>query len=236
MTEMTPWQRRASAPRHSAWMLVSAALASLAMGGCAAGPSIAPSIEPASVASTPSTIATALAASLPPTSPPVTPSPAASPTPEPTMSEFVLTSTSFQSGESIPRQYTCDGADVSPELSWSGAPSATAALVLLVDDPDAHDFVHWIVLDMTGTASGALPQGTGTSPDAPTQGRNDFGHVGWGGPCPPSGTHRYTFTLYALAAPLALPGQPDGTAVRKALDGADVLATAVLEGRYRRAG
>jgi Raf kinase inhibitor-like YbhB/YbcL family protein len=152
------------------------------------------------------------------------------------MPEFVLTSTSFDNGGSIPARFTCDGADISPELSWSGAPAGTSALVLLVDDPDARDFAHWIVLDMTGTATGALPQGIGTSPDAPTQGRNDFGRVGWGGPCPPSGTHRYLFTLYALAAPLALPGQPDGDTVRKALDGAQVLDTAVLEARYRRAG
>jgi Raf kinase inhibitor-like YbhB/YbcL family protein len=152
------------------------------------------------------------------------------------MPEFVLTSTSFESGGSIPARFTCDGADISPELSWSGAPAGTSALVLVVDDPDARDFAHWIVLDMTGTASGALPQGIGTSPDAPAQGRNDFGRVGWGGPCPPSGTHRYRFTLYALAAPLALPGQPGGNTVRKALDGAQVLDTAVLEARYRRAG
>lgn len=152
------------------------------------------------------------------------------------MPEFVLTSTSFEPGGSIPTRYTCDGEDVSPELSWAGAPDGTAALVLVVDDPDARGFVHWTVLDMTGTASGALPRGIGTSPDAPAQGRNDFGRLGWGGPCPPSGTHRYTFTLYALAAPLALPGQPDGRAVRKALDGATVLDTTVLEARYRRAG
>ena len=152
------------------------------------------------------------------------------------MSEFVLTSTAFEPGGSIPTRYTCDGQDVSPELSWSGAPEGTGALVLLVDDPDARGFVHWIVLDMTGTVSGALPRGIGTSPDAPTQGRNDFGRIGWGGPCPPSGTHRYTFTLYALAEPLALPGQPDGRAVHKALDAADIVDTAVLEARYRRGG
>jgi Raf kinase inhibitor-like YbhB/YbcL family protein len=152
------------------------------------------------------------------------------------MTEFVITSTAFDPGGSIPARFTCDGADISPELSWSGAPSGTAALVLLVDDPDARDFAHWIVLDLAGTASGALSQGIGTSPGAPTQGRNDFGRVGWGGPCPPSGTHRYRFTLYALAAPLGLSGQPDGKTVRKALDGAQVVDTAVLEGRYHRAG
>lgn len=152
------------------------------------------------------------------------------------MPDFLLTSTAFEPGGSIPSRYTCDGADISPELSWSGAPSDAAALVLLVDDPDASDFVHWSVLDMTGTASGALPRGIGTSPDAPKQGRNDFGRVGWGGPCPPSGTHHYRFTLYALAAPLALAGQPDGRAVRKALKEATVLDKAVLRSRYHRGG
>ncbi len=152
------------------------------------------------------------------------------------MPDFVLTSTAFHAGGSIPKRFTCDGEDISPELAWEGAPSGTTALVLLVDDPDAHGWVHWIVLDMTGTASGALPHGVGTSPDAPAQGRNDFGRIGWGGPCPPSGTHRYTFTLYALGAPLALPGTPDGKAVRAALAKAKVLDKAVLEGRYHRGG
>jgi len=238
MSQTPRHPRSLEASRRLAWMLATVALA-----GCAAAPTAAPSVGFASIGA-PSTAAPSVAASAAeaPTPQPVSPStatssaPTSSLTPEPTMSEFVLTSTSFEPGGSIPTRYTCDGADVSPELSWSGAPSGAAALVLLVSDPDARDFVHWIVLDMTGTASGALPRGIGTSPDAPAQGRNDFGRIGWGGPCPPSGTHRYTFTIYALAAPLALPGQPDGRAVRRALDGVEVLGTAVLEGRYRRTG
>jgi Raf kinase inhibitor-like YbhB/YbcL family protein len=188
--------------------------------------------EPSS--SSPSVAATAAT----PATPSAPPASAAvpSPTQEATMPDFVLTSTAFDAGGLIPRRYTCDGEDGSPELAWDGAPPNTKALVLLVDDPDARGWVHWIVLDMTGTSSGALPRGVGTSPDAPSQGRNDFGRIGWGGPCPPSGTHRYTFTLYALAAPLALPGTPGGDQVRKALDRAKVLDTAVLEGRYRRGG
>ena len=96
--------------------------------------------------------------------------------------------------------------------------------------------MHWIVLDMAGTATGALAHGVGVSPDAPAQGRNGFGKVGWGGPCPPSGTHHYAFTLYATAAPLSLPGQPDGSAVKQALDKAEVLGKATLTGTYRRGG
>ena len=154
--------------------------------------------------------------------------------PEATMTPFTLTSTSFGAGDAIPRRFTCDGEDVSPDLAWDGMPDGTAALVLLVDDPDAGGWVHWIVLDVDGTQTGALPLGVSASPDAPRQGRNDFGEIGWGGPCPPSGTHRYTFTLYALAAPLGLVGPPGGAAVRTALEGADVLGTAVLEANYRR--
>ena len=166
----------------------------------------------------------------------MSPSAAQSPTPEATMPDFALTSTAFEPGGAIPKRFTCDGEDGSPDLAWTGAPDGTGALVLVVDDPDARGWVHWIVLDMAGTSTGALARGVGVSPDAPAQGRNDFGRIGWGGPCPPSGTHRYDFTLYALAEPLSLPGQPDGGAVRKALDRANVLGKAVLEATYQRGG
>ena len=152
------------------------------------------------------------------------------------MPDFALTSTSFDPGGAIPRRFTCDGEDVSPELSWSSAPDGTAALTLIVDDPDANGFVHWIVLDMAGSSTGALAHGVGVSPDAPAQGRNGFGKIGWGGPCPPSGTHHYAFTLYATAAPLALAGQPDGAEVKKALAKAEVLGKTTLTGTYRRGG
>ncbi len=148
---------------------------------------------------------------------------------------FELTTTAFPAGGEIPRRFTCDGEDTSPDLAWSGAPDGTAALVLVVDDPGANGFVHWIALDLTGTDTGALPLGVSASPDAPRQGTNDFGTVGWRGPCPPSGEHRYRFTLSALAAPLDLPGAPNAAAVRDGLRAANVLATATLEGRYRRA-
>ena len=95
------------------------------------------------------------------------------------MPDFTLTSTAFEPGGAIPKRYTCDGEDGSPELEWAGAPDDTSALVLLVDDPDARGWVHWIVLDMAGTSTGALARGVGVSPDAPAQGRNDFGRFGW---------------------------------------------------------
>ena len=146
---------------------------------------------------------------------------------------FSLTSTAFAAGGSIPREYTCDGADVSPALAWSGVPAGTAALVLLVDDPDAGNFVHWIVLDLPGADDG-LSKGVSPSSTSPQQGTNDFGKRGWGGPCPPSGTHHYRFTLTALGAPLGLAGHPDGRAVREALAGAKVLGKATLTATYRR--
>jgi hypothetical protein len=152
------------------------------------------------------------------------------------MPEFTLTSTAFAAGDAIPRRFTCDGEDVSPDLAWTGAPDGTAALALVVDDPDARGWVHWLVLDLPGSASGSIPRDVGTGSNAPAQGRNDFGRTGWGGPCPPSGTHRYAFTLYALGAPLGLHGTPDGGDVRKALAKARVLDKAVLEGRYKRGG
>ncbi len=152
------------------------------------------------------------------------------------MSDFTLTSSAVTAGGSIPRAYTCDGANTSPELAWNGAPAGTAALVLVVDDPDAGGFVHWLVLDLSGAEHGTLAAGIQPTAATPRQGTNDFGHVGWGGPCPPSGEHRYTFTLYALAAPLGLPRGVPGDTVRRALAGADVLGTAVLQARYRRGG
>ena len=151
------------------------------------------------------------------------------------MTEFALSTTAFAPGGDIPARFTCDGDDVSPDVAWAGAPADTAAFALVVDDPDARGFVHWTVLDFDGVDSGSLPAGFAASPDAPQQGTNDFGRIGYGGPCPPSGTHRYVFTLYALGAPLALAGAPRADEVREALDAADVLAIATMEGRYSRA-
>jgi Raf kinase inhibitor-like YbhB/YbcL family protein len=148
---------------------------------------------------------------------------------------FTLTSTAFEEGGSIPRRHSCDGDDVSPELQWSGAPDGTGALVLLMDDPDARGFVHWLVVDISATASGGLPEGFSSSPDAPRQGTNSFGSVGYRGPCPPSGTHRYVFTLFAVSAPLNVPGEPDVEAVRSAMEGR-ILDQATLTGTYTRGG
>ncbi len=141
-----------------------------------------------------------------------------------------LTSTAFEEGAEIPSRFSCDGEDVSPPLAWSGAPDGTVAYALLVDDPDARGFVHWLVADIPGDAS-ALPEGE----TAGVEGSNDFGRVGYGGPCPPSGTHGYSFTLVALSSTTGLgPGFSAGE-LRGAI--ADrTLGSATLNGTYARGG
>jgi len=148
--------------------------------------------------------------------------------------DFTLTSAAFPAGGEIPARFTCDGEGVSPDLSWAGAPAGTAAFALLVDDPDAGGFVHWIAYNLTGSDTGALPLGISASPDAPPQGTNGFGAIGWGGPCPPSGEHRYAFRLMALPGPLELAAPPDKAALYAAIGGTTILGTATLEVRYRR--
>jgi hypothetical protein len=147
---------------------------------------------------------------------------------------FTLTSSAFHDGGAIPRRFTCDGENVSPDLAWSGAPENTRALVLVAIDPDARNFVHWLVYDLTGSPAGGLPLGASASPDAPPQGRNSFGKRGYGGPCPPSGTHHYQFTLSALDTVLKLTGSPGVDQLRAAMKG-HVLAEASLTATYHRA-
>lgn len=146
---------------------------------------------------------------------------------------LTLSSPDFGEAGAIPPRHTCDGEDVSPALTWDGAPDDTLSLSLIVDDPDARGFAHWVLFDLAPAASGALPAGYSASPDAPAQGINGFGRLGYAGPCPPSGTHRYVFTLYALDTMLALPGSPRAGEVRQAMRG-HVLAEARLTGSYRR--
>jgi Raf kinase inhibitor-like YbhB/YbcL family protein len=155
------------------------------------------------------------------------------PTEEPPM-PMTLTSTAFAEGGSIPREHTCDGADISPPLAWPGVPGGTAALALIVDDPDAGGFIHWVAYDIDASTSG-LDAGASTAAGAPPQGRNSFGRVGYGGPCPPSGTHHYVFRLLALDAPVSSGGTPSAADVLAAASG-HILAEARLTGTYRRGG
>jgi len=174
-------------------------------------------------------------ASAPATGPVITPSTQATAIVEETpMPAFTLTSTAFEPRTDIPARYTCEGADVSPPLAWSGAPDGTASLVLMVHDPDARGFTHWLAYEIPGGPSGTLPEAV--APDAPTpkQGRNDFGKVGYGGPCPPAGTgtHHYVFGLWALDRSLGLAQGVKPPAVEAAMNG-HILATTELVGLYR---
>lgn len=158
--------------------------------------------------------------------------------PEHTLPEVVdvitVTSTAFQEGGAIPSRYTCDDADVSPALSWTGVPGGAAATALVVDDPDAPSgtFTHWVVLDIpvdtTGVAEGGVPSGG-------VQAQNSAGQASYYGPCPPSGTHRYRFTLYALSSTTRL---DEGVALDTALQAIGTRATGSgrLVGTYSRGG
>ena len=144
---------------------------------------------------------------------------------------FSLTSSAFDHGEPIPRQYTCQGADVSPPLAWAGAPTGTAAFALIVDDVDANGWIHWLAYDLPGDSMGLRSGASGSL--LGREGASSFGRVGWGGPCPPSGTHHYVFRLLALSAPTGLPRGVDAAAVRRAT--ADTtLAETTLTGTYRK--
>jgi len=144
----------------------------------------------------------------------------------------------FQNGGAIPREYTCDDADVAPALEWSGAPAGTKGFALIVDDPDAPDpaapkmtYVHWVLYDIPASAT-SLPKG-GKTPAGARDGKNDWKRSGYGGPCPPIGRHRYFFKLYALDTLLGDLKTPTKDAVVKAMQG-HVLAQAELMGTYQR--
>ncbi len=143
---------------------------------------------------------------------------------------FVLSSPAFAAGDTLPREYTCDGDDRSPPLWWSGTPAGTQAFALIVEDPDAKGFVHWVVPDLPVSQRG-LAENASTDGGAGREGRNDFGRTRYGGPCPPSGSHRYVFRLFALSRPLRLSGDPTAHDVREAMRGA-VLSEATLEAVY----
>lgn len=149
---------------------------------------------------------------------------------EPAVVEMTLTSPSFGEGEAIPLQFSCDGDNIPPELAWGGIPEGVASLVLIMDDPDAPvgTWDHWLLFDMPSDLEG-LPQG-GT---AGTGGNNSWGQTGYGGPCPPGGTHRYFFKLYALDTILDLPAGSAKAALEAAMDG-HILGQVELMGTYTR--
>ena len=151
---------------------------------------------------------------------------------------FVLTSPAFAPGAAIPAEYPCDGADISPPLTWSGAPGGTRSLVLVVDDPDAPGgtFHHWAAFDIAPTAAGlAAGYGPSRPGDRFREARNDFGQSGYRGPCPPPGpAHHYHFRLLAISRPSL-----DLTPAANAVDVFEAAARYVIRrtelvGTYRR--
>lgn len=152
---------------------------------------------------------------------------------------LTLTSPAFSHNGSIPREYTCEGADVSPALSWSGVPDGTKSLALIVDDPDAPDpkaprmvWVHWVVYNLPPSADG-LPRDVQEPPAGAGQGLNDWKRSGYGGPCPPIGRHRYFHKLYALDTVLPDLGNPTKSRLLEAMEG-HVLAETELVGTYQK--
>lgn len=149
-----------------------------------------------------------------------------------------LKSSAFKDGEAIPARYTCEGENISPELTWSGVPGGTQSFALIMDDPDAPSgvFTHWVIFNIPADSrelSEAVPTQS-QLPSGALQGRTDFGRIGYGGPCPPPGSpHHYRFTLYALEKQLELAA---GTSKRPVLNAAagHILAQAKIVGIYQR--
>ena len=148
-----------------------------------------------------------------------------------------LESNAFTTKGLIPAQYTCDGQNISPPLSWDAPPTGTQSLALIIDDPDAPGgiFTHWVLYNLpseTRQLSPAVPTQAALG-NGVLQGKNDFGNLGYGGPCPPRGTHRYFFKLYALDQPLKLASGATKEQLVTAMDG-HILAAAELIGSYTR--
>jgi Raf kinase inhibitor-like YbhB/YbcL family protein len=146
-------------------------------------------------------------------------------------------SPAFAEGKKIPVRHTCDGRDISPPLSWTGVPEEAKSLALICEDPDApgKTWVHWVLFDLPARTT-HLPEGVPaleTIAGGGKQGINDFRKIGYGGPCPPTGTHRYMFKLYALDAELGLAPGATRADLERAMKGR-VLAEGILTGKYSR--
>ena len=150
---------------------------------------------------------------------------------------MAITSGAFEHEGTIPDAYSCDGADISPELNWTGVPEGTQSLVLILDDPDAPGgtFTHWVIYNIPAAATGLeenIPK-TAELVSGALQGRNSIGEIGYGGPCPPLGqSHRYFFKLYALDITLDLEGGASKAQVMAAMEG-HILAEAEIMGNFQ---
>jgi len=151
-----------------------------------------------------------------------------------------ISSSSFTQQGQIPEQFTCEGADISPPLAWSGVPPTAKSLALIVDDPDAPDpsapkmtWVHWVLYNLPPQST-ALGEGASTKlPEGARTGLNDWKKTGYGGPCPPIGRHRYFFKLYALDLVLPDLGRTSKADLLKAMQG-HVVGSAELVGTYEK--
>ena len=159
--------------------------------------------------------------------------PTQAPAATPGAPDLALASTAFADGDAIPSPYTyllpgqCAGENLSPPLSWAGVPAGTHSLAVILIDIDAQAWVHWVQFDIPPDVAGLAAAVGG--PDVGVKGSNDFGDLGYGGPCPPGGTHRYLFTLYALDTLLSLPAGATRVQVESAMNG-HVLDEAQLTG------
>jgi Raf kinase inhibitor-like YbhB/YbcL family protein len=156
---------------------------------------------------------------------------------KPAEAKLQLTSSSFEADSALPANYTCAGADVSPVLAWNEPPAGTQSFALVVDDPDVptKTVIHWLIYDLP-PATRALPEGVPTKaklPDGSRQGKNDYGKIGYSGPCPASGAaHHYFFKLYALDYQTGLKSKATAAEVDKAIKG-HILAEAELIARFK---
>ncbi|MHC4642827.1 MAG: YbhB/YbcL family Raf kinase inhibitor-like protein [Planctomycetota bacterium] len=159
--------------------------------------------------------------------------------------DIKLTSSAFEEGGLIPPKYTCDGADISPPLQWDAVPEGTKSIALISDDPDAPmgTWVHWVLFNLPADTTELhentppdenLPNGADEKlPNGAMQGITDFRRIGYGGPCPPSGTHRYFFRIYALDTELDLAAGAAKSDLVNVMEG-HILAQGQLMGKYKR--
>lgn len=154
------------------------------------------------------------------------------------METISLSSNVFEDGDTLAATYTCDGEDISPDLSWDTVPAGTKSIALVMDDPDApgKTWVHWVIYNIPANRTG-LPGGVPKNKslnDRSLQGKNDFGRIGYNGPCPPPGKpHRYFFKLYALDTILNLKSGAAKSQLESAMSG-HVLAQGEMIGKYGR--
>jgi len=151
--------------------------------------------------------------------------------------DIKVTSSAFAEGGLIPAKYTCDGSDISPPLRWDNVPKGTKSIALISDDPDAPmgTWVHWVMFNLpadTRELTENIPADE-ILPNGARQGITDFGRLGYGGPCPPSGAHRYFFKLYALDTQIEPAGITDKPKLLKAMEG-HIIGQGQLVGKYKR--